>query len=272
MVPDYRISLLDTSVITTRAITNHAQSLTVSEVLFRHKISNSNAIAYPSWVPNFYERTYSLFFVGFEASKSRKHINDDQPKDIVHKLLRTHGKVVDHVDVLAQPFPSKVKGRAKFRALIDIMLDELALNGPSDVAEWRLFQAALADGATGNPFRSGDHHITAEAGSNQIRMMWETFHYQEKDGEANWDKWSQIQITQYRRLVSTTSNRVGLAPEEAEKGDLICILHGSSVPVVLRTNEDAMTYRVIVSCYLEGVMRGEAVTWEEDEADTFLLK
>lgn len=43
-------------------------------------------------------------------------------------------------------------------------------------------------------------------------------------------------------------------------------------PIVLRYNEDGVTYTVIGQSYLEGVMHGEAVTWEEGEADAFLLK
>jgi hypothetical protein len=94
--------------------------------------------------------------------------------------------------------------------------------------------------------------------------------------EANASAWKHLQkhkiFTQARRLISTTNGRVGLVPERAEKGDAICILHGSHVPVSLRKNADGETYEVIGQCYLEGVMYGEAVTWEEDEADTFLLK
>lgn len=76
----------------------------------------------------------------------------------------------------------------------------------------------------------------------------------------------------FRRLIQTTDKKLGLAPRTTKPQDLIAILHGSTVPVVLR--ESAATpghYRLIGQCYVENVMMGEAVTWEEDEADEFSI-
>lgn len=257
---------------TTRAIINHAQNLAVFDCLYPHESPDPGAIAYPSWVPDFLVFGFSRLLIGFDAADSRRHVSNDQPEDIVDKLLRTHGKVVDQVQVLAQPFPIAVKDLAEFRALIDTMLDKLALNEPSDVAERRLFQAALAEGATTYYYVMGDDQVAAEDGRKQIRGISEMLNSQEEDGEEDWDEGNHLDTTYHRRLIKTTNNRVGMLPTITEKDDLICILHGSSVPIVLRENEDGTTHTVIGQCYLEGVMYGEAVTWEEDEADTFLLK
>lgn len=40
-------------------------------------------------------------------------------------------------------------------------------------------------------------------------------------------------------------------------GDLVSVLCGSSVPVLLRSYEEA--FRAIGRCYVEGIMDGEAV-------------
>ena len=57
--------------------------------------------------------------------------------------------------------------------------------------------------------------------------------------------------------------RLGLAPPSAEKGDIICVLFGCSVPVLLRPSttkgrEDEFTF--IGECYLHGMMDGEAIS------------
>lgn len=63
-----------------------------------------------------------------------------------------------------------------------------------------------------------------------------------------------------------------------EPGDIVYILHGLNCPIILRQIQggDAdesgkLVYTVVGVCYLDGCMNGEAVTWEEDEAEEFLL-
>ena len=74
----------------------------------------------------------------------------------------------------------------------------------------------------------------------------------------------------YRMLLIPIKSFLGMGPRETRRGDLICILHGSSVPCVLRrVNGDQ--YQIIGQCYVDGIMYGEAVTWKESEADRFTL-
>lgn len=77
--------------------------------------------------------------------------------------------------------------------------------------------------------------------------------------------------TQCKRIVYTENGKIGLAPQMACLNDVICILHGSKTPIVLRRSLTGPDWLVIGQCYLEDVMHGEAVTWQEDEADTFEL-
>ncbi|KAF2263797.1 hypothetical protein CC78DRAFT_568842 [Lojkania enalia] len=71
-------------------------------------------------------------------------------------------------------------------------------------------------------------------------------------------------------VLLTSSGRMGFVYGNAMAKDIVCILHGSRVPVVLRPANDRM-YRVIGWCYLDNVVFGEAVTWKEDEAAEFIL-
>ncbi|KAF2162445.1 hypothetical protein M409DRAFT_27070 [Zasmidium cellare ATCC 36951] len=61
-----------------------------------------------------------------------------------------------------------------------------------------------------------------------------------------------------RRLAVTESGHVGIVPQQAQKGDLVCVLYGCSVPVILRPLAKGQ-YRLVGECYLQGFMEGEAV-------------
>ena len=57
---------------------------------------------------------------------------------------------------------------------------------------------------------------------------------------------------------STSHMYFGLAPGEAQKGDIICVLFGCSVPVVLRDSGNGY-HEFIGECYIHGIMDGEIV-------------
>ncbi|KAJ4299940.1 hypothetical protein N0V90_005188 [Kalmusia sp. IMI 367209] len=62
-----------------------------------------------------------------------------------------------------------------------------------------------------------------------------------------------------------------------KKNDIVCILHGSYLPVILRHSRGSKhqrkeaLYTFVDLCELQSSMKGELVTWEEDQADEFLL-
>lgn len=62
------------------------------------------------------------------------------------------------------------------------------------------------------------------------------------------------------RLMTSREGRVGMAPPNAMKGDLICILWGCNVPVLLRRrSEHEDQFLVVGECFVDGCMEGEAV-------------
>lgn len=69
----------------------------------------------------------------------------------------------------------------------------------------------------------------------------------------------------------TVGGNFCLVPFLTAPGDVIVILHGCCVPHVLRKTDNPERYQMVGECYLQGAMRGEAVTWAEDEADVFIL-
>jgi hypothetical protein len=63
--------------------------------------------------------------------------------------------------------------------------------------------------------------------------------------------------TEYRRFFLTPDLHMGLAPYNAEKGDLVYLLFGCEVPVILRS--DGEDFKFIGQCYIHGFMDGEAL-------------
>lgn len=65
---------------------------------------------------------------------------------------------------------------------------------------------------------------------------------------------------------------LGLAPPLSIIGDLVCIIHGSSTPVVLRRSATQGLFHVIGQSYLEDWMHGDHVAWGENDAAVFFLE
>jgi hypothetical protein len=74
-----------------------------------------------------------------------------------------------------------------------------------------------------------------------------------------------LYLTRQRKLL-------GLAPPLSNDGDLVCIIHGSRTPVILRRSNTPGRFNVIGQSYLESWMHGDFIAWKEHEADTFQLE
>jgi hypothetical protein len=61
-----------------------------------------------------------------------------------------------------------------------------------------------------------------------------------------------------RKLVTTKSGYLGLAPSAAAVGDVVAIIYGCNFPVLLRPAGEE-NYTVVGECYVDGLMDGEAV-------------
>ncbi|KAK0725105.1 heterokaryon incompatibility protein-domain-containing protein [Lasiosphaeris hirsuta] len=72
-----------------------------------------------------------------------------------------------------------------------------------------------------------------------------------------------------KRLATTESGHVGMAPLRAKKGDVVCVLFGCSVPVVLRSQ--GASFEFIGECYLDGYMNGEILDQDRSVQQIVLL-
>jgi hypothetical protein len=71
-----------------------------------------------------------------------------------------------------------------------------------------------------------------------------------------------------RRLFLTASGHVGLGPRETTIGDIVCILGGSSMPLILRTG-DGKCKVLVGPCFVDDIMDGEAVSAAKSKNSIF---
>jgi hypothetical protein len=75
-----------------------------------------------------------------------------------------------------------------------------------------------------------------------------------------------LKSTVGRRLFLTSDpiGLMGLAPEEAEAGDVIAVLYGANVPFIIRkagqTENGETCWKLVGDSYVHGIMDGEAVS------------
>ncbi|KAK4445279.1 heterokaryon incompatibility protein-domain-containing protein [Podospora aff. communis PSN243] len=66
----------------------------------------------------------------------------------------------------------------------------------------------------------------------------------------------------HRRLLVTKRGYIGLAPWNAETGDVVAVLHGGETPFLLRPGGEPGVYSLVGECFVYGIMGGEALGWE----------
>ncbi|KAK1758278.1 hypothetical protein QBC47DRAFT_374184 [Echria macrotheca] len=65
--------------------------------------------------------------------------------------------------------------------------------------------------------------------------------------------------TEGKRLMVTNAGLLGMAPRDAKKGDIVCVLLGCNIPMVLRQVPDREAFQVVGECFLDGYMDGEVL-------------
>ena len=87
------------------------------------------------------------------------------------------------------------------------------------------------------------------------------------------EAWSKIAFpTPHRDLFHMVDGRIGKAWDSAKPDDVVCIILGFDVPLVLRQVDNH--YELIGSCYIDGIMEGQAMKELEEgkvELETFDL-
>lgn len=279
LLPNYEAPLADVFREATRfAITESGDLTALYELYHRAEDGNSE---WPTWVPRWdrkfdFEEDAAVF-----GSRDFKANNDiwlnllllevDDPN-----ILPVEGFVVDSITDLSPVI--RILSRKKTSAEEEFM---------------KLIEPAYAMTSRVNGHRTTDQSnraiactLVASVGIHRVRMdenecatLYEAYRqYIETSNIPPWipelsnaSSELEIRASEYRqamfgacdcrRLFSTASGFFGLGPQTMKPGDILAILYGSLLPFVLRPSRDSRgaTHELVGSCYVHGIMDGEAV-------------
>ncbi|KAK2743174.1 heterokaryon incompatibility protein [Colletotrichum kahawae] len=77
-----------------------------------------------------------------------------------------------------------------------------------------------------------------------------------------------MNVTAWRRIIGTTSGRIGLVPAAARAQDKIAVMRGCSTPMVLRASEDR--WEVVGECYVHDQAARRIENFERQKLDFFI--
>lgn len=274
---NYEASIDKVFIHTARAIICGREDLDLFGSIRHDVLPRKKTIALPSWAPD-WSLPWECFPLSlgsnFCASKFRKYKVTGQMND---QKLEIHGRIIDRITNL--PFPPPFTNNASKR---DRLRDRLSLdfyyqhfrslkNGDWPMTHERLLHTILADGVY--RVQPDCHPLT----SDKIRQLLDMYDRVMSAKRLQRLQRQEINFLELflapqkgRLLFAAESGRIGLGSKLAEEGDHIVIVHGSNTPLVLRDAGDDL-FRMIGECYFEDAMYGEACTWPEEEADTFVL-
>lgn len=133
---------------------------------------------------------------------------------------------------------------------------------PEPIRKQAFWRTLLGGNWTDN-CRLRQHH------ENDFNSYWEFMQQfdPELESDSTWDGYDLVRVTSIetkvidiareRRFCMSESGRTGWIPKAGKEGDIISVLYGCFVPVLLRPKGNA--YEVIGTCYIHGIMDGEAV-------------
>ncbi|KAK0656997.1 heterokaryon incompatibility protein-domain-containing protein [Cercophora newfieldiana] len=152
----------------------------------------------------------------------------------------------------------------QFKTLCQLAVSQPAESVPVPFMEWFqrnkdllirgiTLEEAIKRDVEGN--NDGDRGIFGQSDSSEP--------LQEIPGLSDWESFlSRLRDTSWTmgmRLMVTNSGLVGMAPRDAKKGDIVCVLFGCSIPLVLRSvpGREWEAYQLVGECFMAGFMNGE---------------
>jgi hypothetical protein len=295
---DYKLPVRTVWMNAARTIIQNSHSLDIFAVVRGDKKCKYNL---PSWVPDFsecypYARPITApdFRTAFAASGGLPHIWEGAADT---ETLIVKGKVVGTIMWLSPgSFDTKyfLEEPRGTKAVLDYenhatgmkrYIDTQGVVKPQKRQELlgchnTLVRTLLADGAFGHNQPLGysiDEIIRVCENEDKIRAAMNKAGESCDDGDykilEKLREWGLI--VQQKLLFLSDKHDMGLVPKAAQKGDLICLLHGSKVPCILRrSGVGEERYRIISQCYLDGKMYCSGSfekEWLEKGARKFVL-
>ncbi|KAL2870146.1 HET domain-containing protein [Aspergillus lucknowensis] len=282
---DYTLSVDDVFIKTSATLAAASRRLDIFAYTTYPPIgSGKECSQLPSWaidwrMPNTMSRLRTKADSSFCASGSYEY--NPIPSGQLCRILRVRGKVIDMVGatLTGHEFPRTGDSVTLMRCLTPARIFEMtshlcAVPG-SPAEQTSLYHRAVkvllrydrklddADGQWNENLESA-LRITEAYQTNGQLSQGESSQLKEFTSKTNRKSVRTFYITRQRKLL-------GLSPPLSRTGDLVCIVHGSRTPVILRRSAAPGQFHVLGQSYLEGWMHGTHVTWREDEADVFGL-
>lgn len=231
----------------------------------------------PSWVPDWTKTPLTSIFEllnysgsYFKASNGRLHHDStDDPN-----LLKAEGKAVDKiVDIVETEIPAAVTQAERRKALVEDVLPLLQATLQSMAPAQNLARIShtiintITVGGYTRTHNLGDSGLPPAAWSRSVcdDMLPIILNMDSRPinqpPEIDPERWlhaltrEALQCTD-RRFALLQHNLLVLVPKMSEVGDLIVILHGSSLPFVLRDVGNGC-FRLIGVCFVDGIMHAE---------------
>lgn len=235
----------------------------------------------PSWTPWPAQAPWRLAVGGvrqrgsevrWNTALGRKHVHDQDEDAVSTGRLHVRGKIIDRIDSInPRTIP---KNNEKYfnadREYINGLVEDLKTHIPG-LQDWtcedfiHFLNVVSSNGS--EPTYPTDSLFKKDRGP-----------FLEMSGKTHGLGLCLV-MARSRRFARTEKGRLGLVPfidsqarSPESRGSAIAIVHGCIVPVVLQAvDEEKKEWKLVGDCYIEGVMHGEAVDWEEDAADTLIL-
>ena len=271
---DYTAKVEDVYVSVARALIKFTRSLEIlGAVDSNDPWHGPQGAALPSWVPDWRGLSSENHFPEYYPFQACKDLVPRHTESI-SRILKVEGRIIDNVSKVEQPGDFERLTRFKenlpaARAYLEDLYDRIQHSGstPPRLLLGQVVRTILAGhyGTYGRPLV-----LITEIEEEEIWTLLNSDGTDDSGGNDSHSMWLEVtKICRGRTILELDQRFVALGPPNTEPGDAICILHGSKLPVVLRRQDDK--WRFIGQCYVDGVMFGEAVTWIEEDAETFEL-
>jgi hypothetical protein len=296
---DYKLPVRTVWMNATRAIIKNSRSL---DIFAAARGDAECEYDLPSWVPDFsrcypYARPITApdFNTTFKASGGLLHICEDA---VDTETLIVKGRVIGTIMWLSpvnfdrkfhREEPQGTKAVLDYENHATVMaryIDVQGIVAPQKRQELlgcynTIVRTLLADGAFGHeqPLKYGMNEIIRVC-EDEEKIQRANDSAEPGLGDSDYQILEEVRewglIVQQKLLFLSDEHDLGLVPKTAHEGDLICLLHGSKVPCILRrTRVGEERYRIISQCYLDGKMNCNELSkdraWLEEGAREFVL-
>jgi hypothetical protein len=296
MTVDYNMDLEAIPTVATREIIRDTESLDVFGSIHRVLSYPSAWPDLPSWVPHWTRplgseaMVYYKYPNYFNASCGRRH-TEPIPMASDRSHLIVSGRKIDEIQLVfaLKDIPNPNSNRCGWDAyeFLDLTRLDAEIRSVWSVQEAavttaRLLVTLLADGSfvfsekERERCRDGLSKARIEELSDiyyglrdPVPTEWSCDQQEELKASRNTFR-DHARVAWGQSVIVGERWRLGLTHQSVERGDIICTIHGSKVPLVLRCVGDKQ-FRLVGQCYFEGAMRGEEAGGGDKHVDQFVI-